>query len=389
MVSCDKGITLIGQRLQFGSRPILPFVSLLFGWSFSPGLCVPGHFLSMTIMEPKQNRRTMMKVTVPVRIAFARVIASTGKSIAAAAAALAAFSLPMHAQYTISWQPAIKQPAQMTSNSSPAAVIFNNQIYVYYCDKNSNQLSAASTPAVDVKFSVLGSTGIGCGTSNTAMNGAFFPATQQVYIASNNLPNGWVHSSDGRNFVSSPINVNDTVYVEGKGLAVFQNQLWIAYVGSNGPSVAASNDGVNFTYRGTISSLIPNNPSAWQPGFSLTSNDDNSELLVAFTTGTAGFMTVGHSTDGVTWSTQQYTDQTFGHDPSIFQYQSAIWVLGQCACNDHNIWGRGSLDGVNFTAPVQYGATMNNSLSAKEFQGHLYTIFRSNYGNDLWAMWAY
>ncbi len=329
-----------------------------------------------------------MKPILSIRIAFARVIASTGKSIAIAA--LAALSLPAHGQYTIAWQPAIKQPAQMTSNSSPAAVVFNNQIYVYYCDKNSNQMFAASTPAVDTTFSVLGSTGIGCGTANTAMNAAFFPATGQIYIASNNLPNGWVHSGDGLNFVSSPINVNDTVYVEGKGVAVFQNLLWIAYVGSNGPSVASSPDGTNFTYRGQISSLIPNNPSSWQPGFSLTANDDGSELFVTFTTDTAGFMNVQHSTDGVNWSTQPtYTDQTFGHDPSIVQYQSVIWVLGQCVCNDHNIWGRGALDGVNFTAPVQYGATMNNSLSAKEFQGHLYTIFRSNFGNDLWAMWAY
>lgn len=346
------------------------------------GLC-----LAQTDTQFNPKVENSMTSGVSVRYAFARVIASTGKSVAIAGIALIT-SLPAVAQGPIPWAASTKQPVQLTSPTSPAAVVFGPNMYVYYCDKNTNQMYGATTPSPSTNLTGFGATGISCGSGSTAMNATVYNG--QVYVASNNITSGLVRSSDGHNFTASGVVVNgDYIYSYGLGIATFQNLIWLAYYGQHGSSVASSMDGVNFTYRGTISSLAPSNPStSWQPGFSLAPSDDGSTLYVAYTSGSPGYMTVGHSYDGANWSTQQYTNSTFGHDPVILQYANAIWVLGQCVCNDHNFWATGAYDGVSFPASTKYGASLNNSPSAKEFQGALYTVFRSNFANDMWAWYA-
>lgn len=328
-----------------------------------------------------------MKTGFQVRYAFARVISSTGKSVAIAGIALLA-SLPMLAQTPIPWTGNHEQAALITSPTSPAAVVFNNTMYVYYCNQSTNTMYGATTSSPSTAVTVFGATGINCGAGSTAMNATVYNG--QVYVASTNITSGLVRSSDGHTFNASGVVVTgDQIFSYGLGIATFQNQLWLAYYGNHGPSVASSTDGVNFTYQGTISSFVPSNPStAWQPGFSLEPSDDGLTLYVAYTSGSQGYMTVGHSTNGSTWSTQQYTDSTFGHDPAIFEFNNTIWVMGQCVCNDHNFWVTGASDGVSFPQSHDSGGELNNSPSIKEFQGSLYMVFRSNYGNNMWASYA-
>lgn len=296
-------------------------------------------------------------------------------------------SIPALAQGTIPWANAAKQPAQLTSPTSPVTVVFNNSIYAYYCDQNSNQLYGGVTSSPSTNLSIFGSTGMSCGTASMAMNATVF--NNSIYLASLNLTQGLLKSTDGHSmsYVNWHIN-SDTVYTYNYGIATFKGKLYIAYYGTHGSSVASSIDGVNFNFTGTFSNTAPSNPSSppWTPGYSLLASDDGNTLYVAYTT-TGGDMVVGHSTDGVNWSTQQFTN-TFGHDPSLVNYHGAIYVLGQCVCNGHQLWGLGTYDGINFSTAVQYGATMNNSLSAVEFQGMLYTVFRSNFANDLWTQYT-
>ncbi len=176
--------------------------------------------------------------------------------------------------------------------------------------------------------------------------------------------------------------MNDTEYSFGESISTFNNKLFLSYVGRNGPSVASSTDGVNFSYVATVSNIPYGNGSTdYKPGSSMTIFNGN--LYVAYTTTSSGYLVVGRSPDGVTWTTQQLT-MRFGHDPSLVAAKSSLYVLGQSVGSDHHLWTTGSTDGVYFPPSTQNGPQLNESPSSVNFDGSILVFFRSNYGNNLW-----
>jgi hypothetical protein len=201
-----------------------------------------------------------------------------------------------------------------------------------------------------------------------------------------------VSSNYGQTWTQSSISVNDTIFDYGLGISAFDGKLYLAYVGNNGVSVATSVDGIHFTYQATVSSLPIYNESEWleSPTVTTYTYQNTTYLYVGYLTagGGGGYPVICRSTDGTTWTSQEFTNTILRHDLTMFTYDSALYMGGQSFSSADNLWLAGAYDGISFPAAVEYGPTLNNSPTATNFNGAVYMNFRSNFGENMWYAYA-
>ncbi len=132
--------------------------------------------------------------------------------------------------------------AQINGNTSPAVTVFNNQLLTLWCDQQTGNFSSSLQPtptATPTQYN----TGIVCLHSGNPVAASGIALTVDtthniVYAASElfgfctgSCSPVLLTSTDGINWSSHIININDLVFSYGFGIAYFQGQLYFAYVG--------------------------------------------------------------------------------------------------------------------------------------------------------------
>lgn len=85
----------------------------------------------------------------------------------------------------IQFSSSTKQAGNVTSSTSPASVVFNGSLYVYYCDESTGQLFSSSSSSPGANLTNYFATGVNCGNggslSATVYNGAVYLVGFPIY----------------------------------------------------------------------------------------------------------------------------------------------------------------------------------------------------------------
>jgi hypothetical protein len=280
----------------------------------------------------------------------------------------------------------IEYSSVINGNTGPGVTEFNGQILTAWCDNSTGHLYSSLQSSPTATPTVYQSS-IVCPYAQTGISLAVY--NSQVYAASQFLPGKLAISSDGMNWTGYNLNVtNDTVFSWGLGIYAFDGQLYLAYDGQQGVSVASSSDGINYSFVASVSSYPLNaDPSGWLQSPALF--QWNGVLYVGYLT-TGGVVVVGHSTNqnASAWSTQEYTTTILKRDLVLVPHDNALYFAGQSYYSENNLWMAGAYDGVSFPAATNYGGAMSTSPSAVDFNGTFYMVIRSGYGANMWNFYA-
>lgn len=290
--------------------------------------------------------------------------------------------------------------AQINGNTSPAVTVFNNQLLTLWCDQQTGNFSSSLQPtptATPTQYN----TGIVCLHSGNPVAASGIALTVDtthniVYAASElfgfctgSCSPVLLTSTDGINWSSHIININDLVFFYGFGIAYFQGQLYFAYVGQNGLSVATSTDGVTFAYKSTVSTTYPVEvQSNWVQSPALYVWPTTGDLYIGYLTNGA-YVVVGNTADGTNWNVQEYTTTILKRDLVLVPHGGALYFGGQSYYSENNLWMAGAYDGVSFPAATNYGGVMYTSPSGVDFGGTFYMVIRSGYTAHMWNFYAY
>ncbi len=287
--------------------------------------------------------------------------------------------------------------SQATPSTSPGVTVFHNQLVALWCGKAPGKFMSflQSSPTATPSYY---SSGISCSNNGTpsAASGialAVDPVNSTIYAASQLFSQSFgepvlLSSTDGIHWSSHTVTINDLVFAYGYGIEYFQGELYLAYVGQNGLSVATSSDGVNFTYKSSIPSYpLESESSGWLQSPTLYYWTNTGLLYIGYLT-TGSYVVVGHTADGTNWSMQEYTTTILNHDLVLVPHDNALYFGGQSYYSEDTLWMAGAYDGVSFPAATNYGGSMGTSPSAVDFNGTFYMLFKSNFSDYMWNVYA-
>jgi hypothetical protein len=294
--------------------------------------------------------------------------------------------------------------------TAPAVTVFNNQILTVWCGPvnqyNGAPLESSLQGSVTATPTIYSNNDFCEGSTAGRLSVAVFNG--KIYVTgppvNSMLPQPYyptIYTSvDGINWQSSYANLQYNGSVDGSsqglGLAVFNGQLYLAYLSSSTAtvSVASSTDGQNFNWVSTASTYALNpspNPSNWiqSPALYYWVNEyGQGDLYLSYLT-TGGQIVMSYTHDGQNWSTQVAPGTILKGDVMLVSHNSALYYGGQSYYSSNNLWMAGSYDGYTWPAGINYGGIMRTSPSAVDFGGTFYTVWAGCCNANLWRYWAY
>ena len=309
----------------------------------------------------------------------------------------------------------------VAANTAPGVVAFNQNLesLLIWCGTGGYVQTAIQqypSSAGNVNTTSIPCTGAG-GTGRISVTQFTPPSTgvPTFYAIGQPLNNGYdteftmISSTDGVNWTSYQANVTcggsrDTSLYQGFGLNTFtpsggSPELVLAYSttcggGGGGPSVAASTDGVNFSWQAVVSSNTMydhtspwfESPAVWQW---TQLQGGNNNLYVSYFNSSSQPV-IAQSANGVNWSSTVSGIGIFNRDAMLFAHNDALWFGAQSYYSENNIWLAGTLDGTNFGyldnnggehgSAYNQGGVTTTSPVATEQAGDFLLVFRGSNG---------
>jgi hypothetical protein len=295
-----------------------------------------------------------------------------------------------HAAMALTWSS--ETTIGQSSQRSPAMTAFNGKLYVVYVDDSSGRLYITSSGdgtkwssgTFTKQYIETVDTGVDTNDTPVKLSPALAVFNNQLYMAY--IANDGNHtlmiasSSDGINW-STGTPVSNQYTDSTPSLAVFDNKLYVAYVASGTTLFINSYDGTKWSSESQVGNPSVTQHSSEAPSLAAF----NKKLYVAFVSNNKNRNVLIASYDGTSWSNDTSTGQVSQAAPILTVFNNELTVAFADNGNNEHLLYASSSDGTNWPDSTWISSQYTHKAPALAvLNSKLYIVFiANNESNDL------